>query len=364
VTTFPQGSSKSADTLELCDAMAGSSPAISALFADLIVARSDGRAPRLPAILERDLLFLCRKPFLSRADVEITRALLEELIAPSLLQTIELTRSIIKTSGYSNADIDRIVFVGGPSKMPWIRERVPRELGIAADLTIDPMTAVAIGAAIFAESREWGASTTRRKATRASTDAGGDIGLKFDYQARTSGEAVRVRLRPDAKAVAARLSVQFDAPERGWTSGRMAVAYDATVDLSARDLGENRFQVTVFDGSGLPLQGAGSTIVITRTHTSAAAIPATQTISVKVRAGATRLNNTLQPIIQKGTPLPANGSQPLKAAYGVGVRFSASASATTTPDYCPARSSRHCRVPPRAREGDNGVDAGADEGRP
>src|SRR5207302_1216137 len=112
-------------------------------------------------------------------DVEITRELLEKLTEPSLLQTIELTRSIIKTNGYSNADIDRIVFVGGPSKMPWIRERVPRELGIAADLMIDPMTAVAIGAAIYAESREWGATTTKRKATRASIDDGGESGRRF-----------------------------------------------------------------------------------------------------------------------------------------------------------------------------------------
>ena len=42
---------------------------------------------------------------------------------------------------------------------------------------------------------------------------------------------------------------------------------------------------------------------------------------MKVRAGATRLNNTLQPIIHKGTPLPANGSQPLNAAYGVGPKL-------------------------------------------
>jgi molecular chaperone DnaK len=251
-------------------------------------------------------------------DVEVTRAQLEELVEPSLLQTIELTRSIIKANGYTNKDIDRIVFVGGPSKMPWIRDRVPRELGIAADLTTDPMTAVAIGAAIYAESREWGATTTRRKATRASVEAGGDIGLKFEYQARTTQDTVRLRLRPDAKAVADRLTVQIDAPERGWTSGRMTVTYDATADLAVRDFGENRFQVTIFDGSGLPMPGAGSTIVITRTATSAASIPATQTISVKVRAGATRLNNTLQPILLKGTPLPAKGSQPLKAAYGVG----------------------------------------------
>jgi molecular chaperone DnaK len=251
-------------------------------------------------------------------DIEVTRKQLEELIEPALLQTIDLTRSIVKANGYSHNDIDRIVFVGGPSKMPWIRERVPCELGIAADLSIDPMTAVAIGAAIYAESREWEATATRRKATRASQEAAEDIGLKFDYQTRTHQDTVKLRLRPAAKAVADRLSIQFDALARGWTSGRMAVSYDATVDLPVRDLGENRFQVTVFDESGLPVPTAASTVVVTRTHTSAAAIPATQTISVKVRAGATRLNNTLQPIILKGTPLPAKGLQPLKAAYGVG----------------------------------------------
>ena len=38
----------------------------------------------------------------------------------------------------------------------------------------------------------------------------------------------------------------------------------------------------------------------------------------KFRSGATRLRNILQPIIKKGTPLPASGSQPLKAAYSIG----------------------------------------------
>ena len=74
----------------------------------------------------------------------------------------------------------------------------------------------------------------------------------------------------------------------------------------------------MFDGSGLPVTRAASTIVITRTHSTAAAIPATQTIAVKVRSGSTGLRNILQPLIKKGTPLPASGSQPLRAAYSIG----------------------------------------------
>jgi molecular chaperone DnaK len=251
-------------------------------------------------------------------DIAVTRRKFEELVEPLLVQTLDMTRSIIKANGYTAQDIDRIVFVGGPSKMPWIRERVPRELGIAADLSVDPMTAVAIGAAIYAESREWGAASTKRKATRASADVGAELGLKFDYQARTSQDSARLRLRAESSAIAARLSIQLDDPEHGWTSGRITVAYDTTIDLPTHNPGENQYRLTVFDSSGLPITQAAGTLVITRIHAAAAAIPATQTIAVKVRSGATRLRNILQPIIKKGTPLPASGSQPLRAAYSIG----------------------------------------------
>jgi molecular chaperone DnaK len=254
-------------------------------------------------------------------DITVTRQQLEGLVEPLLVQTLDLSRAIVKSNGYTTRDIDRIVFIGGPSKMPWIRERVPRELGIAADLSVDPMTAVAMGAAIYAESREWAASSTKRKATRASTEVSPDLGLKFDYQARTTHDSVRLCAKAESNAVAARLSVQVDASEHAWTSGRISITHDTTIDLPIRTLGENQFRVTVFDGSGLPISRAASTIAITRTHSTAAAIPATQTIAVKVRSGSTGIRNTLQPLIKKGTPLPASGSQPLRAAYAIGTNL-------------------------------------------
>jgi molecular chaperone DnaK len=251
-------------------------------------------------------------------DITVTRQQLESLVEPLLSQTLEMSSSIVKTNGYTTQDIDRIVFVGGPSKMPWIRERVPRELGITADLSIDPMTAVAMGAAIYAESREWAASRTKRKPTRASAEVAPALGLKYDYQSRTPQNIARLRVRAEPDAIAARLSVQADAPEHGWTSGRITVTHDTTIDLPVRELGDNQFQLSVFDGSGLPMTHATSMILITRTHSTAAAIPATQTIAVKVRTGSTGIRNTLQPLIKKGTPLPASGSQALRAAYAIG----------------------------------------------
>ena len=64
-------------------------------------------------------------------SIDITRNDLEGLIAESLDKSIVLCRKILKDNGYSHDDIDRIVLIGGPSKMPCVRMRVPQELGVS-----------------------------------------------------------------------------------------------------------------------------------------------------------------------------------------------------------------------------------------
>ncbi len=120
--------------------------------------------------------------------IELTRRDLEALVADRINETIELARKVLKNNGYGHDDIDRVVFIGGPTKMPLIRERVPQQLGIAGDFTIDPMTAVVLGAAIFAESRDWSAAASTRKPSRASATTTGPLDVTFDYQARTTGD--------------------------------------------------------------------------------------------------------------------------------------------------------------------------------
>ncbi len=38
-------------------------------------------------------------------------------------ETIDLARKMLKKNGYSHDDIDRVVFIGGPTKMPLVRDR-------------------------------------------------------------------------------------------------------------------------------------------------------------------------------------------------------------------------------------------------
>jgi molecular chaperone DnaK len=247
-------------------------------------------------------------------EIELQRRKFEELVADQIKSTIELSRKILKDNGYSHEDIDRVVFVGGPTKMPLIRELVPQQLGVPADFQTDPMTAVALGAAIYAESRDWSAAQTTRKASRSSQQLEGGLEIKLDYPARTATDKASLRIRVQGEAARGGYEVQIKVHATGLTTSREALSDDTSVDLPLTDMGENRFRLLVFDPSGRPVASASSDFVIVRTHASAQGIPATQNIAIKVRESDHSGRNTLLLFIEKGTLLPAQGSCKVRAA--------------------------------------------------
>ena len=80
----------------------------------------------------------------------LTRAKLEELAEPTLRRLEPPIRSALKDAKLSPGDIDRIVLIGGPTRMPIVKERFERILGKKTEGGVDPMQSVAIGAAIQA----------------------------------------------------------------------------------------------------------------------------------------------------------------------------------------------------------------------
>lgn len=247
-------------------------------------------------------------------DIDLSRNQLDELVGDRIDETIDLSRKVLKDNGYSHEDIDKIVLIGGPSKMPCIRNRVTQELGIPGDLQTDPMTAVALGAAIFSESREWSGDATKRKKSRASQTTTGQIKVRYDFPSRTSEDRARIKVKPSGKTKSDGYEIQIDSQD-GWSSGKMEISSDLTIQVPLPNTGENQFRITIFDPAGAPVDDASSTIMVMRTHAAAAGIPATHTISVKVVEGyGDAARNVLEPMVEKGTTLPAKGQKHFLAA--------------------------------------------------
>ncbi len=85
-------------------------------------------------------------------EVEVTRAQLEQLVAPLVQRTAVACRRALKDAGLEPTQIDGVVLVGGSTRVPLVRRFVAELFGGKEPLAdIDPDQVVAMGAAIQAE---------------------------------------------------------------------------------------------------------------------------------------------------------------------------------------------------------------------
>jgi len=78
----------------------------------------------------------------------LTRTKLEEVAKPIVSKTEQTIRKVMSDAKLSPAQIDKVILIGGMTRMPLVRKFVEDVAGKPAERGVDPMEAVAIGAAI------------------------------------------------------------------------------------------------------------------------------------------------------------------------------------------------------------------------
>ena len=244
-------------------------------------------------------------------DIPLTRTLLDELIASKVDETVLSARDTLEKAGISPHDVERIVFIGGPTQYKPLRDRVAFELGIAPSTDMNTMTAVAEGAAVFAESIDWSSHNRGRKSARGALSTGGNLDLSFNYISRTPDFKAKIVAKLGGSVVSG-IEFQIDSLDTGWSSGRMALKDGASVELNLAKPAENTFKVFVFDASGGPVKLPNDKVIISRTAASIDAIPASHSISVaaKDKMGGPVV---LAHLVKEGEQLPKKGRAAFKA---------------------------------------------------
>jgi len=108
----------------------------------------------LSTVMETDV----NEPFISHdpstgaknLELRITRAKLDELTGSIIERCKPSITKALEDAKLSNSDINKIVMVGGPTRMPLVRKMVGEVVGQEPESGVDPMEAVAMGAAIQA----------------------------------------------------------------------------------------------------------------------------------------------------------------------------------------------------------------------
>lgn len=81
-------------------------------------------------------------------SMHLTRAELDELIMPFIGRTVRLTKAALKDAGLCPADIDRLLLVGGSTRIPLVRGILADLFGKEPEGGVCPEEAVALGAAV------------------------------------------------------------------------------------------------------------------------------------------------------------------------------------------------------------------------
>ncbi len=83
-------------------------------------------------------------------DITLTKAKFDELTADLVEKTLVCIRNAMKDAGLSKSDVDKVLLVGGSSRIPAVQEAVKAEMGQEPHKGINPDECVAIGAAVQA----------------------------------------------------------------------------------------------------------------------------------------------------------------------------------------------------------------------
>lgn len=242
-------------------------------------------------------------------DIPLQRGTYDVLIAEHIDDTINCARETLSKAGLTSHDLERIVWVGGPTHYKPLRDKVAFELGIPGNMDVNPMTAVAEGASLFAESIDWSSQNRSRKDSRGQISS---EDITFNYTTRTPAPNAKIAVRVTGQV--AESEFQIDCADTGWTSGRVPLEDGATIDVKLTRDRENTFNVLVFDSVGRPITLVENTIIITRTAAIVDDIPSSHSIAVAVleKIGARREVPVY--LVKSGDPLPKKGTEIFKAA--------------------------------------------------
>ena len=239
--------------------------------------------------------------------INLSRSELEQIIKPKLDRTIELTKETLKEAGLKSTSVKRIILVGGPTQMPYLKERLENDLKIKVDSSVDPLTVVARGACIFAMSQK----IPKEYLSDKPKNAKGTHNVTLNYATLTSDDEESVTGIIDGLDEREQYYVQIQSDSGTFTGPKTKVnkgKFFYTINVEPNK--QNVYWVYVFDHQGNPIKISPDSFSITH-GLSVSGAPIPHSISVVIASrdySSNQTINTCDNIFEKGSILPLKKS--------------------------------------------------------
>ena len=248
--------------------------------------------------------------------IEFSRKDFERLIKPMVDRTIELSKDTLKEAGIKNSSVGKIILVGGPTQIPYIRERLESQLKIDADSSVDPLTVVARGASVFALGQK--IPKEFLEVSKEITKQGAQI-LSINHETLTSETEETISgVFEGLKETDAEYFVQIQSDNGLYSGSRIKLKSGKFFDTVALELNkQNLFWIYLFDQQGAPVPIQPDSFTITH-GLSISGPPLPHSIGVVVAKkdikNSFTLTDVFEKLFEKGAILPLKKTETFKTA--------------------------------------------------
>ena len=171
-------------------------------------------------------------------DLTITREMAYPIMEPFFKKAIALCQNILERNHLDGNQLTKLILVGGPTYSPYLRQMLRDEVSPNVDTSVDPMTAVAKGATLYAATRD----IPTELMAAPDVDA---IEIEMHYDTMSTDQIAFLAIKiTDKRVMTEGMTVEVMRGDGAWASGRIPYEEGGIViELSLVERTANNFTV-------------------------------------------------------------------------------------------------------------------------
>ena len=179
-------------------------------------------------------------------DMVITKEEIAKVLTPIFQKAVNICKELLSRNNLKGKDLDSLILVGGPTYSPVLRNMLKEQITSNVDTSIDPMTAVAHGAALYASGIDSEAKTELKTGTIA-------LDLSYESNSVAASEFVTAKLLKEEcmGTIPAKLFIELTRNDKGWSSGKIEInEIGDAIECQLMEGKANSFTIVAYDEKG------------------------------------------------------------------------------------------------------------------
>lgn len=240
-------------------------------------------------------------------DITVTQADIAKAVSPVFQKAIDVSLKLLERNNLKGASLDSLILVGGPTFSPVLRKMLEEQI-CKPDTSVDPMTVVSKGAALYASTVD--VSDEVREQTRDKTK----IQLEIANESSTveTEEYVPIKILADKTEgeIPNQVFAEVTRGDKAWSSGKVEInTIGEVVEIQLNEGKTNLFEVVLYDDKGNILECEPTSFsVIQGSKIGSATLPYNVGIELKDRTTGKVRFTTIKGL-EKNSSIPAVGTR-------------------------------------------------------